>query len=100
MLIYLIILRSQQKKSRHVLNWTPEDVVKWLHKYASPVGAKYSEIFEANSINGMCLRLMTDEWLLRLGIADQSDRSALMSHIYRMRLKYDSSDLSDMLKNN
>ncbi|CAH8599851.1 unnamed protein product [Schistosoma mattheei] len=67
---------------------------------ALPVGAKYSELFETNRINGMCLRLMTDEWLLRLGVVNQNDRSALMSHIYRMRLKYDSSDLSDMLKNN
>ncbi|CAH8552462.1 unnamed protein product [Schistosoma turkestanicum] len=88
------------KRNRHVLNWTTEDVVKWLYRYASPVGAKYSKLFETNKINGMCLRLMTDEWLLRLGIVDQNDRSALMSHIYRMRLKYDSSDLSDMLKNN
>ncbi|KAK4475531.1 hypothetical protein MN116_000624 [Schistosoma mekongi] len=73
------------------------NILNYLKQTALMVRISFSvDIF----LQGMCLRLMTDEWLLRLGIVDQSDRSALMSHIYRMRLKYDSSDLSDMLKNN
>nr|CAH8871418.1 unnamed protein product [Trichobilharzia regenti] len=37
-------------------------------------------------------------WVIRYENINALPKSALMSHIYRMRLKYDSSDLSDMLK--
>lgn len=69
-----------------MLNWTVEDVVKWMHKYAGVEGEKYAALFEDNKINGMCyiflqlfklgycLRMMTDEWLIRIGISDSSER--------------------------
>ncbi|KAA0188032.1 hypothetical protein FBUS_02072 [Fasciolopsis buskii] len=70
-----------------------------MHKYAGVEGEKYAALFEDNKINGYCLRMMTDEWLIRIGISDSSERAALMGHIYRMRLRYDSQDISEMLKN-
>ncbi|VEL28224.1 unnamed protein product [Protopolystoma xenopodis] len=98
---------TPKKPLRYVLNWTVEDVLKWLHKYAGVQGEKYAYLFEENGVTGSCLRMMTDEWLLRMGIMDAEDRylklfltfrNVLMGHIYRMRLKYDAVDLSNMLK--
>ncbi|KAG5442545.1 hypothetical protein CSKR_108742 [Clonorchis sinensis] len=47
----------------------------------------------------ICLRMMTDEWAIRIGVTDQADRVALMGHVYRMRLRYDREDIGNLFKN-
>ncbi|KER23088.1 hypothetical protein T265_08944 [Opisthorchis viverrini] len=63
-----------KRTPRNVLHWTVEDVGKWMRKYAGPEGEKYAPLFEENAINGICLRMMTDEWAIRIGVTDQADR--------------------------
>ncbi|KAF7255344.1 hypothetical protein EG68_07419 [Paragonimus skrjabini miyazakii] len=92
----LLGIMTPKRTSRYVLHWTVDDVVKWMRKYAGSEGEKYASLFEDNGINGYCLRMMTDEWIVRIGVVDPVDRAALMGHIYRMRMKYDSEDISSM----
>lgn len=91
-------MTQSKKTSRYVSYWTTEDVVKWMHKYAGVEGEKYASVFEQNGINGHCLRIMTDEWAVRIGVSDPTDRAALIGHICRMRLRYDYEDISNLLK--
>ncbi|KAA3672121.1 Xaa-Pro dipeptidase [Paragonimus westermani] len=63
-----------------------------MRKYAGSEGEKYASLFEDNGINGYCLRMMTDEWIIRIGVVDPVDRfrsthESYLSHANEIRLR-------------
>lgn len=87
---------DENKKPKHLSQWTNTDVIKWLKRHCEHFYEQYGELFQEHEITGRTLCRINDNMLERMGIVLQDHRDELRRIIMKLKLKSDMVKLKDM----
>jgi len=78
---------SNAQRPKSVAQWSVVDVQKWLRRHCGDYYHLYCEAFLDQDVTGRCLVRMTENSLLRLGIAHPEHRQFIWREIGKLRLR-------------
>lgn len=87
---------DENRKPKHLSQWTNADVIKWLKRHCEHFYEQYGHLFLEHEITGRSLCRVTDNMLERMGIDLRDHRDELRRIIMKLKLKSDMVKLKDL----
>lgn len=87
---------DENRKPKHLSQWTNADVIKWLRRHCEHFYEQYGHLFLEHEITGRSLCRVTDNMLERMGIELRDHRDELRRIIMKLKLKSDMVKLKDL----
>lgn len=87
---------DENRKPKHLSQWTNADVIKWLKRHCEHFYEQYGHLFLEHEITGRSLCRVTDNMLERMGIELRDHRDELRRIIMKLKLKSDMVKLKDL----